>query len=143
MPTPTAAQLADAVTAAMNAADWSVEFTATRETVPIQDRDQMGSATYVKVAPVGLTATTISRAKTERTIEVDVAVLKAMDNFANATVDPLAALVEAIGEFWLRTPLASPAATCVEISVPSLCMPESARELLFVGAITLTFKLYT
>lgn len=85
--------------------------------------------------------TIIDRGKrTEREWDVEIAIVSALSADANESVDPLKLLVEQVADFWEVNPIPTGAGRrWVSMEVLPY-VPELVKELVFVGAVKLTFK---
>lgn len=90
--------LADALTAALNAADWgSVEFTAAHDLMPVFDRSVMGDSLAVRVVPANrATAGRLDRRRSRMALTVDIGFAVFVESAAIAAVRPWVAFVESV-----------------------------------------------
>lgn len=139
------AAIADAVLAEVNGHTFALPFTAVRTWWPRYDREDMKTL-HVTVAPRGFQRKFLTRTQDQVDYLVDVAVQKAVDPASNATIDPLAGLVESIGEFFRgRRPATYTGAACVSAAFAPGCEHGFLEEHMntlrqFTSILTLTFR---
>ncbi len=135
--------LADAVVTAINAASFSLEFTAARLWLPRFDRKDLDTLTISVVPRTTANEIEARPARFDRTCEIDLAVQAAVANAAPATVDPLADLLEELADWALGRALdGPPAATCIGVDETTLSDPNHLMELsLYTGVLRLTFRM--
>jgi hypothetical protein len=133
--------IADAVVAELNGHTFSQPLTAARHYRPLFDLKDM-AALHVSVVPKGASAERLDRSRHQEEYQVDVAVQKKVEALDNATLDPLAGLVEEIGLFLRDRRLASyPAAVWLRTENVPIYAPEHLDELRqFTSVLTLTFR---
>lgn len=87
--------LADAMVAALNAADFSQDFTAVRSYVGQRDLKDLDTLA-VDVVPGEDTNDIVDREEMLHTLSVEIGVRQRVEDLTNATLDPLATLVNEI-----------------------------------------------
>jgi len=137
----TAAQLAEAVRKALNAAEFSVEFTAVRVAVPTYKLEDMGTL-HVTVVPRAVEIALGSRRDNAYAMGVDVAVQQRLAAVDNDTVDALIGLVQEIVDHMTRRHLGdSSEARWRRTKVEPLYSPEHLREMRqFTSVIRLDYE---
>ncbi len=148
----TLTDIADAVTAELNAETWSQSFTAVRMNVPRHKRDEMQNM-LVTVAPKSRTTTRATRGQSYKNIEVFVGIEKGLtlESDLNTESDPLIQLGEDIAEYFEngRSLATYPGAPCVSVKfgsgdeAPWLNAKEENEYVLYSGIIVLEFQLLT
>lgn len=133
--------VAEAVKDALNAGDWSEEFTAQRHYQPLFDLAEMKDL-HVSVVPAGLTTTTLGRGKAQFDCRIDVAVQKKLKSADLSELDPLMALVEEIAESFRAKRLEGlPDAVWVRLANSPVFAQEHLGELRqFTSVLALTFR---
>ena len=138
----TVLQVADSVTAQLNAAEFDFEFVAERMYVPNFDLEDMKEL-RVSVVPRDVELLPHDRAHNKYHCRVDVAVQKKFSKGTNEEIDPLVDLVEKIAdEFRLKRLDSFLAARCVKAEHAVLYSAEHWEQLRqFTSLLTLTFEL--
>lgn len=138
----TVLQVADSVTAQLNAAEFDFEFVAERMYVPNFDLEDMKEL-RVTVVPRDVELFPHDRAHNKYHCRVDVAVQKKFSKGTNEEIDPLVDLVEKIAdEFRLKRLDSFQAARCVKAEHSVLYSSEHWEQLRqFTSLLTLTFEL--
>ena len=138
----TVLQVADSVTAQLNAAEFDFEFVAERMYVPNFDLEDMKEL-RVTVVPRDVELFPHDRAHNKYHCRVDVAVQKKFSKGTNEEIDPLVDLVEKIAdEFRLKRLDSFQAARCVKAEHGVLYSSEHWEQLRqFTSLLTLTFEL--
>ena len=138
----TVLQVADSVTAQLNAAEFDFDFVAERMYVPNFDLEDMKEL-RVTVVPRDVELFPHDRAHNKYHCRVDVAVQKKFSKGTNEEIDPLVDLVEKItDEFRLKRLVSFPAARCVKAEHAVLYSSEHWEQLRqFTSLLTLTFEL--
>lgn len=135
----TTVQLAQAVTDALNAHEFSVEFTAERMALPVFTLEEM-EALHVTVVPREIASSILDRARDEDEVKVDVAVQKKVASAATTEVDPLQALVQEIADFLNRKAMGD--ATWKKTENKPVYAPEHLWEKQqFTSVLTVTYRL--
>lgn len=134
--------IADAVAAALSAADLSLEFTAERSYRPAYDLADLVDTLRVSVVPQGRGATILDRGRLQREYLIDVAFLEKLTDLSDANLDALMALVEEVEALLLPKRLAAyPAALCVAAENVPAFSPELLEEFReFASVLTLTYR---
>jgi len=137
----TATELAEAVKDALNAAEFSIEFTAARVALPLFKLQDMGTL-HVTVVPRAVEVSLGSRRDNSYEMGVDVAVQQRLANVDNDTVDALIALVQEIVDHMTRLHLGeSSEARWRGTTVEPLYSPEHLREMRqFTSVIRLDYE---
>lgn len=138
----TVLQVADSVTAQLNAAEFDFEFIAERMYVPNFDLEDMKEL-RVTVVPRDVELFPHDRAHNKYHCRVDVAVQKKFSKGTNEEIDPLVDLVEKIAdEFRLKRLDSFQAARCIKAAHAVLYSSEHWEQLRqFTSLLTLTFEL--
>ena len=138
----TVLQVADSVTAQLNAAEFDFDFIAERMYVPNFDLEDMKEL-RVTVVPRDVELFPHDRAHNKYHCRVDVAVQKKFSKGTNEEIDPLVDLVEKIADEFRLTRLASfQAARCIKAEHTVLYSSEHWEQLRqFTSLLTLTFEL--
>jgi len=138
----TVLQIADSVTAKLNAAELSQVFTAERLYVPDFDLQDMREL-RVSVVPRELTILAHDRTTSKYNARIDVAVQRKFEQGSNVEIDPLVALVEEIADlFRLKRLESMPEARCIQVEHPVIYSAEHWEQLRqFTSLLTLTFQL--
>jgi hypothetical protein len=138
----TVLQVADSVTAQLNAAEFDFEFVAERLYVPNFDLEDMKEL-RVSVVPRDVELLPHDRAHNRYHCRVDIAVQKKFSKGTNEEIDPLVDLVEKIAdEFRLKRLVSFQAARCVKAEHTVLYSSEHWEQLRqFTSLLTLTFEL--
>lgn len=138
----TVLQVADSVTAQLNAAEFDFDFVAERMYVPNFDLEDMKEL-RVSVVPRDVELLPHDRAHNRYHCRVDVAVQKKFSKGTNEEIDPLVDLVEKItDEFRLKRLVSFQAARCVKAEHAVLYSSEHWEQLRqFTSLLTLTFEL--
>jgi hypothetical protein len=138
----TVLQVADSVTAQLNAAEFDFEFVAERMYVPNFDLEDMKEL-RVSVVPRDVELLPHDRAHNKYHCRVDVAVQKKFSKGTNEEIDPLVDLVEKIAdEFRLKRLDSFQAARCVKAEHSVLYSAEHWEQLRqFTSLLNLTFEL--
>jgi hypothetical protein len=138
----TVLQIADSVTAQLNAAELSQEFVAERLYVPNFDLEDMKEL-RVSVVPRELTILAHDRTTSKYNARIDVAVQRKFDHGTNTEIDPLIALIEEIADlFRLKRLDSMPQARCIQVEHPVIYSHEHWEQYRqFTSLLTLTFQL--
>jgi hypothetical protein len=138
----TVLQVADSVTAQLNAAEFDFEFVAERMYVPNFDLEDMKEL-RVSVVPRDVELMPHDRAHNKYHCRIDVAVQKKFSKGTNEEIDPLVDFVEKIAdEFRLKRLTSFQAARCVKAEHSVLYSSEHWEQLRqFTSLLTLTFEL--
>ncbi len=138
----TVLQVADSVTAQLNAAEFDQEFVAERLYVPNFDLEDMKEL-RVSVVPRDVELLPHDRASNRCHCRIDVAIQKKFKEGTNAEIDPLVTLVEKIAdEFRLKRLASFHAARCIKAEHAVLYSTEHWEQLRqFTSLLTLTFEL--
>lgn len=142
-------QVAEAVKDGLNANPFALEFTATREYVPVRELDEMGDALYVAVVPTGLALAAADRTpRHTHDYTVDVGIQQKLPRGATtpdqvaATCDPLMALAEAVCDLFRGRRLLDVPAVCVEVAnSPVFHPPHLDEPRVFTTVVTLTYRM--
>jgi hypothetical protein len=135
--------IADAVVAELNAASFSLPFTAVRHYQPKFDLMEMKTL-HVSVVPRSiLAAKTVDRNQSSADYLIDVGVQQKTD-LSQASLDGLMALVEEIAAHFGSKPLAGyPAARCMAVKNEPIYFPDHLEQLRqFTSVLTLTFRVW-
>lgn len=141
--TATMTDVAQAVTDELNAETWSQTFTANRAH---HVQYALTDLATLRVEVVGRATDTeqFTRAARLKVVEVDVGVLKKVDDITNATLDPLVALVDEIADHFHGTRLDGLTAAFCTVSRPDPVYNqehlESTRS--FFSVLRLEFRFY-
>lgn len=138
----TVLQIADSVTAQLNAASLTHDFTAERLYVPNFDLEDMQDL-RVSVVPRELLILAHDRTTSKYNARIDVAVQRKFNQGTNVEIDPLVALVEEIADlFRLKRLDSMPEARCIQVEHPVIYSAEHWEQLRqFTSLLTLTFQL--
>ena len=133
--------VADAILAELNAAAFSLPFTATRSYLPRYKLEDMETL-HVTVVPNKDTVLPGDRGKSRHDYELDVAVQKKLTTADNAEIDPLVTLTEEIADYFRGKRLALlPSAVWGTTAVRAIYAPEHLVELgQFTSLLTFTFR---
>jgi len=136
----TVLQVADAVTARINAAELSRAVTAERLYVPSFELADLKSM-RVSVVPQELAIEALDRASCRYNARIDVAVQQKFNSGSLAEIDPLIAFVEEIADLFRMQRLPSmPEARCIGVEMPVIYSAEMwEQNRLFTSLMTLTF----
>ena len=135
-------QIADSVTAKLNAAQLSQTFTAERLYVPNFDLQELQQL-RVSVVPRDLTILAHDRTSSKYNARIDIAVQQKFASGSNLEIDPLTALIEEIADLFRIKRLDSmPEARCVAVEHPVIYSTEHwEQHRQFTSLLTLTFQL--
>jgi hypothetical protein len=135
-------QIADSVTAQLNAAALSKPFTAKRLYVPSFDLEDMKEL-RVSVVPRELVIGGLDRTTNRYEVRIDVAVQQKFSKGDNTEIDPLVGLLEEIADlFRLRRLDSLPKARCIGVEHPVVYSLEHWEQLRqFTSLMTFTFQL--
>ena len=138
----TVLQIADSVTAQLNAAQLSQPFHAQRLYVPDFDLEDMREL-RVSVVPRELAILAHDRTTSKYNARIDVAVQRKFDSGTNTEIDPLVVLIEEIGDlFRLKRLDSMPEARCIQVEHPVIYSHEHWEQFRqFTSLLTLTFQL--
>lgn len=133
--------IADAVTAELNATSFAVAFTAARLYQPFFELKEMGTL-RVSVVPAELTITPLGRGSSQHDIEIDVAVQKKLAAASNAEIDALMNLAEAIADHFRHKllPGHATAAWVATVNAPVFSQEHLERFRQFTSVIRFTFR---
>ncbi|WP_437226022.1 hypothetical protein SH661x_004365 [Planctomicrobium sp. SH661] len=134
-------QVAAAIVSELNAATFSLPFTAVRSYLPRVELAELKTLT-VTVVPSGLSVVTASRGQTQQEVGIDVAVQQKLSGEDNIDLDPLLALAEEIAVHFRGKRLDSfPNAIWVKTEFKPIYAPEHIDQLrTFTSVQTLTFR---
>jgi hypothetical protein len=139
-------ELADAVTAALNAAGLSLPFTATRGYIPSlgkqdEDVDELAALTVV-VVPSELSFAIMARGGDDFDYVIDVGIFQRIDDEDPASIDALMALAEEIGDLLRGSAAidALPARFIMATNSPIFDQDMMRQQRLFASAWRLTFR---
>jgi hypothetical protein len=131
-------ELADSVTAALNAATFSQSFTAERLYLPRFEAEELEQL-RVSVVPVGAKASNLARRQQQIQYTVVIVIAKRVTIELNA-MDGLLQLAEEIADYCYRNPIAS-GFTCTDAQIDPLYSPDHVLQYsVFTCAIELTFE---
>ncbi len=138
----TVLQIADSVTAQLNAESMSFAFAAERHYVPNFDLEEMKEL-RVTVVPRDVELGPLDREQNRVHARIDIAVQKKFTTGRNSEIDPLVAFVEEIADlFRLKRLNSFHAARCVKVEHSVLYSTEHWEQLRqFTSLLTLTFEL--
>jgi len=132
------ADIAQAVADALNAGNFSQEFTAERVALPQFRLRDMG-ALHVTVVPREVESEALSRAQDRYEVRVDVAIQKKVSSLDKTELDPLLALVQEVADYLNRRSMAG--AAWLKTENKPVYSPEHLRELRqFTSVLTLTYR---
>ena len=139
--------IADAVVASLNAAEFSMEFTAARSYVPSFALSEIADL-RVTVVPKGIAISRGTRRQDQHDYQIDVAVQQKLEHQGEfdadsaAELDPLMALVEEIADHFRGSSLdTDPVAACMNVENGPIYAQEHMREgRLFTSILTFTFR---
>jgi len=135
----TTVQVAQAVTDALNANEFTVTFTAQRAALPAFTLEEMKDL-HVTVVPREVASSVLDRTRDEQEVKVDVAVQKKVASADVAEVDALLALVQEISDFLNRKAMGDAAWKKTENK--PVYAPEHLREKQqFTSVLTVTYRL--
>ena len=136
-------EIADTVTADLNAGGFSRSFTAVRRLLPRRELTELGTDVLVTVVPKSIEVATASRAHNQHDCQVDIAVQRKVASAEDEALDWLMELTQQIADhFRLRTLDSFPAACWIKTEYPAVYAPEHLENhLVFTGLVTLTFRL--
>ena len=133
------ADIATAVVEALNAGEFSQEFTAVRHYLPTFDLKDMKDL-HVSVVPKGVEMSTAGRGLAQDDVQIDVAVQKKLSAGDLAEIDALVALVQEIADFVRSTGRFGDAAWVRTENTP-IYSPEHLENLRqFTSVLTLTLR---
>lgn len=134
-------QIADGVAASLNAATFALPFTAVRSYQPEYSPAELATL-RVSVVPETVDGERKTRATFEEDHKVSVLVQQRPDGLADADLDALTALVEAIGDHLKTAPLAGlPGVQCVAVSNAPVFAPERLAEFReFCSLLVVTYR---
>ena len=138
---PLITQVAEAVLADLNGAEFSQPFTAVRSYLPRSDLAELKTL-KVTVVPSGLIVVTASRGQSQQDVAIDVAVQQKLSGENNADLDPLLALAEEIAAYFRGKRLTTFAdAIWVKTEFKTIYAPDHIDQLrTFTSVVTLTFR---
>jgi hypothetical protein len=133
--------IAEALKHELNAHDFSMEFEAARDYLPVFDLQDMQTL-HVTVVPAGVTIQKLDRSRTQSDVQVDIGVQKKLSEADNAEIDTLMALVEEIVDFLQFRPLAGlPTALWVSTENNPIFVREHMSEMRqFTSVLTLNYR---
>jgi hypothetical protein len=135
------ADLAQAVTDALNGEKFSTEFTAERVAVPDFELADM-QALRVTVVPREIESSALDRARDSHEVKVDVAIQKKVASLSNDEIDPLLSLVREIAAFLNRKNMNN--AVWRKTENKPVYSPEHLREMRqFTSVLTVTYEVRT
>ena len=134
-------QVAEAVTAELNAAELSQTVTAERHYVPLFELPEMNEL-HVTVVPRGVQIENADRTRALHDVQIDIAVQKKFETGDLTEIDPLLALVEEIAEWFRLHRLASfPNARWIKTEHKPLYAQDHWEEFRqFTSVLVLTFR---
>jgi len=134
-------QIADAVVASLNAAPFSLPFTAERRYQPVFELSQLQEL-RVSVVPKSLTATAATRSDAFFDCAIDIGIQRKVNADDPAELDALMRLVEEIGYRLRGQPLAGlPAAVWLALENDPVFAPEHLeKERVFTSVLTVTYR---
>jgi len=138
---PVIADIAEAVKAELNAHDFSMEFEAARDYLPVFDLQDMQTL-HVTVVPSGVTIAKLDRSRTQSDVQVDMGIQKKLSTADNAEIDALMALVEDVMDFLrFRKLEAFPEALWVSTENNPIFVREHLSEMRqFTSVLSLTYR---
>ncbi len=138
----TIVQIADAVVAELNAAAFSLGFTAERHYLPKFELSEL-TTLRVSVVPREIASTSLDRNRDSFDYLIDVAVQKKVDPSVE-NLDALMALVEEIADHFRSEPLVGlPQARCTEVkNAPVYALEHLDEFRQFTSVLTLTFRVW-
>ena len=138
---PVIADIAEAVKAGLNAHDFSMEFEAARDYLPVFDLQEMQTL-HVTVVPAGMTIAKLDRSRTQSDVQVDIGIQKKLSTADNAEIDALMALVEEVVDFLrFRKLEAFPEALWVSTENNPIFVREHLSEMRqFTSVLSLTYR---
>ena len=133
--------IAEAVKDELNGHDFSMEFGAAREFLPVFDLQEMQTL-HVTVVPAGLTIQKLDRSRTQSNVQVDIGIQKKLSTADNDEIDAMMALVEEIVDFLRFRKLAGcPEALWVSTENNPIFVREHLSEMRqFTSVLTLTYR---
>lgn len=133
--------IADAVVAALNAAEFALPFTAERRYRPVFGLAELETL-RVSVVPASVEDDTATRGCTQEDPQIDVGVQQKVADTENETLDPLEDLAEAIADHFRQQRLPGhPTAICTKASRNPLYVPEHLdTKKVFLAIVRLTFR---
>lgn len=143
-------QIADLVVAGLNAAEFSMEFTAVRHWRPIWDLPALATL-RVSVVPRAKERTRATRRDDQRDLIVQVGVQQKLTGRGSqpgeevdvAEVDALVALVEELEEACADMGFDDPSARCVTVACEPVADPDELHEKrTFTSVVTMTFRMW-
>jgi hypothetical protein len=140
----TAADIADAVVATINAADLGQPVTAERVYLPILDLQEAGEL-RVRVVPAATAVAVGDRKNLVRSYRIEIGVQRKLASDDPAEIDPLLALASAIEALFTAKPLEGfPQAKWQRTDHDPLVAPEHLHELRqFTSLIVLTYRVWS
>ena len=135
------ADIAEALKDELNDHDFSMEFEATRDYLPVFDLQDM-QALHVTIVPAGVTMQKLDRSRTQSDVQVDIGIQKKLNAGDNAEIDALMALVEEIVDFLRFRKLEGfPTAMWVSTENAPIFVREHLSEMRqFTSVLTLTYR---
>jgi len=139
---PILAQIADAIVAELNAAEFSQSFVAVRSYLPRFDLPDMKSL-HVTVVPKAVQILPGTRVHNQHDFQVDVAVQQKLTAIHSDQIDPLMRLVEEIADHLrLKRLEGFSGATCVGVENEPVYSQEHLDQLgQFTSVLTFTFRM--
>ena len=135
------ADIAQAVTDALNAESFSMVFTAERKAAPMVKLSEMDSL-HVMVVPREVESAALDRTRDSHEVKIDVAIQKRVASLENDAIDPLMALVREIADFLNRRNLSD--GLWKKTENKPVYSPEHLREMRqFTSVLTLTYQVTT
>ena len=135
------ADIAQAVTDALNAESFSMVFTAERKAAPMVKLSEMDSL-HVTVVPREVESAALDRTRDSHEVKIDVAIQKRVASLENDAIDPLMALVREIADFLNRRNLSD--GLWKKTENKPVYSPEHLREMRqFTSVLTLTYQVTT
>ncbi|MDD5503347.1 MAG: hypothetical protein PHH26_07805 [Candidatus Thermoplasmatota archaeon] len=137
----TAVQVADAVVTALNAGEFTREFTAVRAFLPYFTSAQLATV-QVSVVPGGIEMTPVTRANTLDVLSVDIGVIKNVDPGDGDEINNLINFVHEIIEYMRGLKLtAQPNASWFKTAVDPLYSEEQlSQNKCFMSILTVSYK---
>lgn len=134
--------IADAVTAAINGAEWAQEFTAERVVDTTKTVEQLQSLSVV-VHPYDMTRERLDQAGVQVDHVISIGIRQQLANTTNADVDPLNKLTQDMAAFFDTFFVAGEGDEEALVDVadtPILAEPSLLRKNLYLGVVRLTFN---
>jgi len=139
---PTTVEIADAVKAELNNHSFSQSFTAVRKFIPRYNLEELATL-RVTVVPKASEENLITRADSQRQVQIDIGIHKKIDSDEETETPPLIALAEEIMQYVRKLKLTNaPGVLWVQTeNNPIYSQEYLQRERVFFSLITVTYKL--